>query len=172
MITSIFTSRPSDKHESYFYSTVNCIKDPIAFVYLQIGPHIYSKACFPHDNITLTSNIMSLLGFKATFQSTHLTLEGLYCIEITNTPLALSTTHNRHTYFTLEFRVYISYYLDVTASPPLKRISSRDSEAEEDWTIRFGNWLREKLGNSAEDKILFPKLLPLRYGDPIRSYTS
>jgi hypothetical protein len=57
---------------------------------------------------------MSLLGFRATFQSSHLTLKGLYCIEIRNTPLALSTTHNRHTYFTLEFRVYIPYYLDVT----------------------------------------------------------
>jgi hypothetical protein len=126
MITSIFTSRPSGKHESYFYSTVNCIKDPIAFVYLQIGPHIYSKACFPHDNITLTSNIMSLLGFKATFKSTHLTLKGLYGIEITNTPLALSTTHNRHTYFTLEFRVYIPYYLDVTIqSPPYSRRAYR-----------------------------------------------
>jgi hypothetical protein len=112
-----------------FIPQLFCIKDPMAYVYLQIGPYSYLRAYFPYDNINLTPNIIFLLGFKATFQSTHLTLKGLYCIEITNTPLALCTTHIKHAYFILEFSVHIPYYLDVIASP-LKRISSRDSEAE------------------------------------------
>jgi hypothetical protein len=107
-----------------------CIKDPMAYVYLQIGPYSCLRAYFPYDNINLTPNIIYLLGFKATFQSTHLALKGLYCIEITNIPLALCTTHIKHAHFTLEFSLYIPYYLDVTAFPPKKRISTRDSEAE------------------------------------------
>jgi hypothetical protein len=91
-----------------------CIKDPMAYVYLQIGPYSYLRAYFPYNTKILTPNIIFFLGFKATFQSTHHTLKGLYCIEITNTPLALCTTHTKHAYFTLEFRVYIPYYLNVT----------------------------------------------------------
>jgi hypothetical protein len=99
-----------------------CIKDPMAYVYLQLGPYSYLRAFFPYNTIILTPNIIFLLGFKATFQSTHHTLKVLYCIEITNTPLALCTTHTKHAYFTLEFRVYIPYYLDVTAFPPKKNL--------------------------------------------------
>jgi hypothetical protein len=103
-----------------------CIKDPMAYVYLQIGPYFYLRDYFfPYANINLTPNIIFPLGFKATFQSTHLTLKDLYCIEITNTPLALSITHNKHAYSTLEFRVYITYYLDVTAFPPKKNLIPR-----------------------------------------------
>jgi hypothetical protein len=75
MMTSTFTSRPSSKYESYFYSTIILHKRPYGYVYLQIGPYTCSRAYFPHDNITLTPNFMFLLGFKATFQSTHLTLK-------------------------------------------------------------------------------------------------
>jgi hypothetical protein len=77
-MTSIFTDRLSSKHESYFYPTTICTEDPIAYIYLQIGPYFYLRAYFPYDYINLTPNIMFLLGFKATFQCTHLTLEGLY----------------------------------------------------------------------------------------------
>jgi hypothetical protein len=115
MMTRTFTNRPSSKHESYFYSTTICTKDPIAYINLHIGPYPYLRAYLPHDNITLTPNFMFLLGFKATFQSTHLTPKDLYCIEITNIPLALSIAHIKHAYSILEFRVCIPYYLDVTA---------------------------------------------------------
>jgi hypothetical protein len=108
-----------------FISQLICIKDPMVYVYLQIGPYSYLRAYFPYNNINLTPKIIFLLGFKATFQSTHLTLKGLYCIEITNIPLALCTTHNKHAYFTLEFSVYIFYYLDVTAFPPKKNLVLR-----------------------------------------------
>jgi hypothetical protein len=101
-----------------FIPQLFCIKDPMAYVYLQIGPYSYLRAYFPYDNINLTPNIIFLLGFRATFHSTHLTLKGLYCIEITNIPLALCTTHNKHAYSTLESNVCISYYLNVTAFPP------------------------------------------------------
>jgi hypothetical protein len=57
---------------------------------------------------------MFLLGFKATFQSTHLTPKGPYCIEITNIPLALYIAHIKHASFPLESKVCISYYLNVT----------------------------------------------------------
>jgi hypothetical protein len=96
----------------------------MAYVYLQLGPYSYLRAYFPYDNINLTPNIIFLLGFKATFQSTHLTLKGLYCIEITKTPLALCTTYNKHAYFILEFSVYIPYYLDVTFSQQTNPIHS------------------------------------------------
>jgi hypothetical protein len=56
--------------------------------------------------------------------------------------------------------------------PPLKRISSRDSEAKQKWIIRFGDWLEGSLGNFVEDKTLFPKLLLLWCDDPIRFCTS
>jgi hypothetical protein len=46
MMTSIFTDKPSSKHESYFYSTTICIEDPIAYIYLQIGPYSYLRAYF------------------------------------------------------------------------------------------------------------------------------
>jgi hypothetical protein len=59
---------------------------------------------------------MFLLGFKATFQSTHLTPKGPYCIEITNIPLALYIAHIKHASFPLESKVCISYYLNVTKS--------------------------------------------------------
>jgi hypothetical protein len=97
-----------------FIPQLFCIKDPMAYVYLQIGPYSYLRAYFPYDNIDLTPNIIFLLGFKATFHSTHLTLKGLYYIENTNIPLALYTTHIKHVYFTLESNVCISYYLNVT----------------------------------------------------------
>jgi hypothetical protein len=57
-----------------------CIKDPMAYVYLQIGPYSYLRAYFPYNTINLTPNIIFLLGFKATFQSTHHTLKGLYIL--------------------------------------------------------------------------------------------
>jgi hypothetical protein len=118
-----------------------CIKDPMAYVYLQIGPYTYLRAYFPYDSINLTPNIIFLLSFKATFQSTHHTLKGLYCIKITNTPLALCTTHIKHACFTLEFRVYITYYLNVTAFPPKKnlipRFGSRIELNDLIWGIRW-----------------------------------
>jgi hypothetical protein len=86
----------------------------MVYIYLQIGPCSYLRAYFPYDNINLTPNIIFPLGFKATLQSTHLALKDLYYIEITNIPLALCTTHIKHVYFTLEFSIYIPYYLDVT----------------------------------------------------------
>jgi hypothetical protein len=120
MMTSTFTDKPSSKHESYFYSTTTCIKDLMVYVYLQIGPDSYLRVHFLYNNINLTLNIIVLLCFKATFQSTHLALKDLYYLEITNIPLTLCTTHNKHVYFTLELRGYILYYLDVTAFPPRK----------------------------------------------------
>jgi hypothetical protein len=55
MMTSTFASRPLGKNKSYFYSTVICIKDPIAYIYLHIGPYSYLRAyLFPYDNINLT----------------------------------------------------------------------------------------------------------------------
>jgi hypothetical protein len=86
----------------------------MVYVSLQVGPYSYLRAYFPYNNINLTPNIIFPLGFKVTFQSTHLALKNLYCIEITNIPLALCTTHIKHVYFTLEFSIYIPYYLDVT----------------------------------------------------------
>jgi hypothetical protein len=117
MMNSTFTSRPSGKHESYFYSTVILHKRPYGLCLFTNRP-LLLRAYFTYDNINLTPTIIFLLGFKATFHSTHLTLKGLYCIEITNIPLALCTTHTKHAYFTLESNVCISYYLNVTAFPP------------------------------------------------------
>jgi hypothetical protein len=56
MMTSNFTNKPLSKHESYFYSTTICTKDPIAYIYLHIGPYSYLRAYyfFPYDNINLT----------------------------------------------------------------------------------------------------------------------
>jgi hypothetical protein len=125
MMTSTFTDRPSSKHESYFYSTTIYTEDPIVYVYLQIGPYSYLRAYLPYNNINLTLNIIFLLCFKATSQSTHLALKDLYCIEITNIPLPLCTTHIKHVYFTLQFSVYIPYYLDVTTFPPKKNLVLR-----------------------------------------------
>jgi hypothetical protein len=115
MMANTFTNRPSGKPESYFYPLVICIKDPIAYVYLHIGPYTYLGAYSLCDSINFFApNIIFILDFKATCQTTHHTLKGLYYIEITNIPLALGTTHNKHAYSTLEFRVYIPYYLNVT----------------------------------------------------------
>jgi hypothetical protein len=126
MMTNTFTNRPSGKHESCFYPLVICIKDPIAYVYLQIGPYTYLGAYSLCDSINFFApNIIFILDFKGTCQTTHHTLKGLYYIEITNIPLALSTTHNKHAYSTLEFRVYIPYYLNVTAFPPKKNLVPR-----------------------------------------------
>jgi hypothetical protein len=97
----------------------------MAYVCLQIGPYTYLRANFPYDIINLTPNIIFLLGFKATFQTIHLTLKDLYCIKLTNTPLTPGTTHIKHAYFTLEFSVHILYYLDVTAFPPKKNLVPR-----------------------------------------------
>jgi hypothetical protein len=38
-----------------------CIKDPMAYVYLQIGLYTYLRAYFPYDSINLTPNIIFLL---------------------------------------------------------------------------------------------------------------
>jgi hypothetical protein len=124
MMTSTFTSRPLGKHESYFYFTATLHKRPYGLC-LFTSRSLYLRAYFPYDNTNLTPNIIFLLGFKATFQSTHHILKGLYCVEITNTPLALCTTHIKHAYFTLEFSAYIPYYLDVTAFPPKKNLVPR-----------------------------------------------
>jgi hypothetical protein len=78
-MTSTFTSRPSGKHESYFYSTVILHKRPYGLCLFTNRPLFLLKGLFfRFANINLTPNIMFLLGFKATFQTTHLTLKGLY----------------------------------------------------------------------------------------------
>jgi hypothetical protein len=70
MMTSNFTNKPSGKHESYFYSSTICTKDPITYMYLHIGPYPNLRAhFFPLD-------------FKDTFQNTHLVLKDLYCMDI------------------------------------------------------------------------------------------
>jgi hypothetical protein len=75
--------------------------------YLHIGPYSYLRAYFPYDNINLTPSIVFLLGFKATFHSTQLTLKGLYNIEITNTPLVFCDTHIHHSKHYTKLSVHI-----------------------------------------------------------------
>jgi hypothetical protein len=125
MMTSTFTSRPLGKHESYFYFTATLHKRPYGLCLFTSRSLFILKGLFSFNNINLTPNIIFPLGFKATFQSTHPALKNLYCIEITNIPLALCITHIKHVYFTLEFSIYIPYYLDVTAFPPKKNLVPR-----------------------------------------------
>jgi hypothetical protein len=101
----------------------------MAYVLFTLRSLFYSKAYFPenliyllhflsHGNLILTPNIKFPLGFNAIFHFTLFTNKDLYFIEITDIPLAFCTIHikhSKHAIFTLEFSVYISYYLNVTA---------------------------------------------------------
>jgi hypothetical protein len=67
--------------------------------------------------------------------------------------------------------IHKTNYLVITAFPPKKNLIPR-FEGRKNQTIRFGDWLEGSLENFVEDKILFPKLLLLRCGDPTKSCTS
>jgi hypothetical protein len=166
-MTNNFTKKSSSKHESYFYSSTFYTKDPIPCIFLHIGPYPYLRA-YMIISKAHTSHLKTYSAWKFTntplaaiaiFHFTLFTFKDLHLIEITNTPLILCTIHtyhNKHTLFTLNL---VSNFLITWLSQPspLKRISSRDSVAENNWTIRFGDWLEGSFGNFVEDRIPFPK---------------
>jgi hypothetical protein len=135
--------------------------------FLHIGPYPYlraymiiSKAHTLHlETYSAWKFTNTPLAAIAIFHFTLFTFKDLHLIEITNTPLILCTIHtypNKHTLFTLN--LMSNFLITWLSQPsPLKRISSRDSVAENNWTIRFGDWLEGSFGNFVEDRIPFPK---------------